>query len=110
MEKFFYSPTEKIAFWIAGYRQDMNVSIKYLRDSLYNDMSEFTRLFGDIDEPNPCLNKAEYKTDDIKVIINWDMKSRRYHSMRIFYIENIEECPKKAFSIETHTMHSWLEG
>lgn len=92
----FYSETEKILFWVAGYT-DNSVYVNTIIETLKNNREHFKRL-GAI---------GTVKTDVIT-------DSRRYKSMRVFWCEDIEEqdCPETAFhlSVENEwTMWKWLK-
>ncbi len=97
MHKFFYSPFEKIAFYISGYSILHNeYDVKKITASLELDRKK-------IIDALKLDNDAVVKTFEIK-------DSRFYKGMRVFYIEEIEENPKGFFNITDWTMDKWCSN
>lgn len=98
MENLFYSKSEKILFWVAGYTGDNNTcnaleKIAYLQ----KNAETFAKMCPGILISNVCTNQI--------------LSSRRYKYMRVFWAENIEHPPKNAFVIggeNDWTMSKWL--
>ncbi len=91
IEKLFYSPKEKLAFWVAGWRID---SVTDIIVSLQKDLETFTTYTQVAKDTIRILNVGE---------------SRRYLNMRVLYAET-EKAPDGAWVIENDsTMQSWLE-
>lgn len=96
MKDLFYSPTEKLLFWVAGYTdntENVNKLVKML-DTLAMKFA----------------NKVLVKKSDVRT--TFVTHSRRYKQMRVFYVKT-DHAPKKAFSIGSDkgwTMNKWLEG
>lgn len=89
----FYSESENLLFWVAGYR-DNSLNVDDIISMLKENKNEFLKM-GAV---------GEIKTD---IITN----SRRYKHMRYFYCET-KNPPKEAFSISNQnnwTMKKWLE-
>lgn len=96
MDNLFYSPAEKILFWVAGYTDNSdNVKeiIKMLAEkSLF--FAKATRIF----------------TKDVNTRVV--LESSRYRDMRVFYAK-CDNPPADAFQINTAngwTMTKWLEN
>jgi len=95
MESLFYSESEKIAFYVAGYT-DNSLLVEDIISMLNKHTKKFSEKVG--------VDSKTVKTDYIT-------SSRRYKSMRVFYAENVTEKPEGAFVITSEndwTMHKWL--
>jgi len=98
MKDLFYSPTEKRLFWIAGYT-DNSYCVKSIVSTLQNNTKFFLKQVN-------LPEKTQVNTDYIT-------KSRRYKSMRYFWINELEpdRVPKEAFLLnEDWTMGSWIDN
>ena len=91
-KELFYSGTENLLFWVAGYRGSSTVVEDVVKE-YQKDKNEFISKGA----------KGKIKTLEIT-------HSRRYKYMRIYYCENITTAPKDAFHITGNdwTMHKWL--
>lgn len=88
----FYSPTEKFAFYVAGYT-DNSENVSEITDMLISKAGKFSEAV--------CVSPEEVKTFFVS-------KSLRYKQMRVFYAST-EKAPKDAFDIgEDWTMSKWI--
>lgn len=113
MERLFYSPKEKLAFYIPNYYVDGTSMLDTIIENLQKERSKFVEMIG-----------GEPKKDSIYSYIIEN--SRRYKHMRVFHVM-CETCPKDAFQIgadeesikkqmamgytreqATWTMHKWI--
>ena len=97
MKDLFYSQSENIAFYVAGYT-DNSVLVKEIISMLDRHVKIFSEKVG-------------VEPDSIKTI--FITSSRKYKHMRVFYAENIPTAPEDAFVISAErewTMHKWLEN
>ncbi len=98
MTDLFYSPTDKRLFWVAGYT-DNSYNVREIITVLESNMNFF-------------LKEVKF-AKNTKVKTDYITKSRRYKSMRYFYIENVElkDVPKDAFLLgEDWDMIKWIEN
>ncbi len=90
----FYSVNEQTLFWVAGYTDNSN------------NVKELTSVFLDRALALANLIKADVKNINFSYIYT----SRRYKSMRVFYIKT-DVIPEKAFKIDGDwNMWKWLEN
>lgn len=100
MKDLFYSPLDKKLFWIAGYT-DNSYNVKEIISVLQNNLNFFLKQ---VKFPQNTQVNTEYIT-----------KSRRYKSMRYFWINDveIEKVPKEAFILTAEndwSMYKWIEN
>ncbi len=98
MKDLFYSPTEKRLFWIAGYT-DNSCNVKEIISVLQNNTNFFLTQ-------TKLPKNAQVKTDYIT-------NSRRYKSMRYFWINDVEveNVPEEVFLLGNDwTMYKWIEN
>ena len=99
MKNLFYSPSEKIAFWVAGYCEDLNTDnvVSKTRSLLENGQSFAAHLGIELKSVN---------TYEI-------LKSQRYRNMRLFYANGVDSAPDGSFVITNEngwTMSEWVHG
>jgi len=98
MKDLFYSQTEKRLFWIAGYT-DNSYNVKEIISVLQNNT-------------NFLLTQTKFPKNTI-VYTDYITSSRRYKSMRYFWINDVEaeKAPKEAFLLnDDWTMYKWIEN
>jgi len=98
MKELFYSPLDKNLFWIAGYT-DNSYCVKNIISTLENNRNYFLKQ---TDLPKNTQVNTDYITN-----------SRRYKSMRYFWVKDIEpeNVPKEAFILTAEndwTMYKWI--
>ncbi len=96
MKDLFFSESEKIAFWVAGY-----TDTSFFVENIIKMLTEQTKIFSE----KIGVEAETVKTDFIT-------SSRSYKSMRVFYAENISTKPEGAFVISSKngwTMQTWLQ-
>lgn len=99
MKEFFYSPVEKILFYIPDYYLDSNSSVNAFVESLTINADKLVK----------SLESLSGKLKEVKSA--FIEESRRYKRMRVFWIENIETPPQEAFVLnEEWTMWKWLNN
>lgn len=100
MKDLFYSTKEKKLFYIAGYT-DNSYNVKEIVSVLENQRKYFLKQVG-LPEKSTIVN-TDYITN-----------SRRYKSMRYFWINDVEpsQAPKEAFVLNDDywTMQKWIES
>lgn len=95
-DKPYYSPTEKLLFWVAGY------------DNGSENVDDIIKMLGDkaLLFANACfVHRRAVQT-------TFATSSMRYKDMRVFYVK-CDYPPKEAFSLDIAgdwTMHKWLKG
>jgi hypothetical protein len=96
MEDLFYSLSEKKLFWVAGYT-DNSYGVKEIISVLENNRNYFIKS---CKLPTNALVKTDYIT-----------VSRRYKSIRYFWVDDVETPPKEAFILnDDWTMHKWISN
>lgn len=98
MKELFYSGKEKILFYIAGYT-DNSFNVKEIISVLENNRNYF-------------LTQVEMSKNTV-VRTEFIINSRRYKSMRYFWINDVEpdKIPKEAFILnDDWTMQKWIEN
>jgi|GEM_PF-5342576 len=91
MDELFYSPKEKIVFWVT---LGSSEKVQEIISSLKRDAAKFAAF-------TKVASDAVH-TMDVK-------ESRQYKNKRVFYAQ-ADTAPQGAFIIsETSTMHTWLE-
>lgn len=96
MDNLFYSEIDKVLFWVAGYR-DNSDSIKEIV-AMLNEHAEI------------LSKETGVEKDNIKTF--FVERSRRYKNMRVFYVEDVETAPEKAYTISSKngwTMMKWIQ-
>ena len=93
MKDLFYSPEEKIAFWVCGYADSTIVP------ELIKILSENSKKFMEAVGESELKNIRSYMIEE----------SLCYKSMRVFYC-SMDVQPKSAFVINNWTMEEWLRG
>lgn len=99
MKDLFYSESEKRIFFIAGYT-DNSYNVREIIGVLENNRKFLLKHIG-LPEKSTIVNTGYITT------------SKRYKSMRYFWIDNIEkdEVPEDAFWLNNEwKMHEWLEN
>jgi len=98
----FYSQSENLFFWVAGYTRDNNTStVTEIIADLKSNADEFCEIQG-----------GAIKFEDVKT--HTITTSRRYKHMRVFWATVApENVPESAFKIggenSTWTMWKWLQ-
>lgn len=95
LKKLFYSQKENILFYVAGYT-DNSDNVQKIIAMLQEKSAQFIGLH------------SSYKLENVKTF--YVTKSKRYKSMRVFYLET-SIVPEIAFSLcENCTMMEWIEN
>jgi predicted nucleotidyltransferase component of viral defense system len=99
----FYSPNEKIVFYVAGYTDN-----SYKVDECIKVLKEGQLFLEKLISKFQSIDTREVKSAYIT-------KSRRYKSMRVFWIEGVNQAPRGAFVINSDggdywNMWKWLEN
>lgn len=95
MKNLFYSSTDQMLFWIAGYTADNNTSyVMEINESLIKN----SRLF---------RKHCKCKASQVRTIMIYE--SRKYKYMRAFFIEKPKHIPDDAYQLNNDwTMHKWI--
>ncbi len=94
LENLFYSPSEKIAFFIPPHYY--GAKVKELVETMQNHANELAEIAGK-------------SPDDVSIIDV--LQSSRYKNMKVFYIKDCETAPEQAYVInESWTMVSWYSN
>jgi hypothetical protein len=96
MEDFFYSPSEEIAFHVAGYTENP-CSVEKIVAVFTEEAKKFAQEIG---------------VDVTTVNIQFVTSSSKYNSMHVFYAKGVQTKPEGAFEISSKngwTMQTWLQ-
>lgn len=98
MRNLFYSEAEKILFWVSGY-DVLNCNPDVIV------VEAVTKILSD------AKKLADIVDRDVKEVYTLYVEySTRYKSMRVFYIEDVEQYPSEAFVLnDKWTMFKWLQ-
>lgn len=96
LENLFYSYKDNYLFWVAGYT-DNSEKVK----DIVKMLTEKAELF------KSRVDSDEYDVSTFEVV-----DSRRYKSMRVFYMRDVQpsHIPKEAFRTNKHTMMEWISN